>query len=250
MYRFGDMDLQASLMNLTIVTGNSETVGIGGYLNCGGHGALSLTYGMGADQVLEMEVVTPGGDILTINECQNQDLFWAMRGVRAFPPGSLVKHCRVSIADLIQGGGSTFGIITSVNVKAFSAAPFAVVTILVGTNSTSDAYWSTVAYILSRYPSLSSQGVAGFPFILPDYTNPELNITTPVSAFAGNFFMPLLSATNTSKPLAAAAADVSNNATAPYPGQFQSLVIPRHILISILGSKTIMDLLMAGSMGW
>jgi hypothetical protein len=36
---------------------------------------------MGADQVLEMEIVTPRGEILTINECQNQDLFWAMRGV-------------------------------------------------------------------------------------------------------------------------------------------------------------------------
>jgi hypothetical protein len=111
-------------------------------------------------------------------------------------------------------------------VKAFPAAPFAVVTFLVGTNSTSDAYWSTVAYILSQYPSLSSQGIAGFPFILPDYTNPELNITTPVSAFAGNFFMPLLSASNTSETLAAAVTGVFNNATAPYPGQFQSLVIP------------------------
>ena len=110
--------------------------------------------------------------------------------------------------------------------KAFSAAPFAVVTFLVGTNSTSDAYWSTVAYILSRYPNLSSQGFAGFPFILQDYTNPDLNITTPVSAFARNFFMPLLSATNTSETLAAAVTDVFNNAIAPYPGQFQSLVIP------------------------
>jgi FAD/FMN-containing dehydrogenase len=79
--RFGEMDLQSSLRNLTIVAGGSETVGIGGYLTGGGHGALSATYGMGADQVLEMEIVTPRGKILTINECQNQDLFWAMRGV-------------------------------------------------------------------------------------------------------------------------------------------------------------------------
>jgi FAD/FMN-containing dehydrogenase len=75
------MDLQASLRKLTIVAGGSETVGPGGYLTGGGHGALSATYGMGADQVLEMEIVTPRGEILTINECQNQDLFWAMRGV-------------------------------------------------------------------------------------------------------------------------------------------------------------------------
>ena len=36
---------------------------------------------MAADHVLEMEIVSPGGNILTLNECQNQDLFWAMRGV-------------------------------------------------------------------------------------------------------------------------------------------------------------------------
>jgi FAD/FMN-containing dehydrogenase len=89
MYKFGDTDLQASLRNLAIVAGGSETVGIGGHLTGGWHGTLSATYGRGADQVLKMEVVTPGGDIPTINECQNQDLFWAMRGVPIFPPGLL-----------------------------------------------------------------------------------------------------------------------------------------------------------------
>jgi hypothetical protein len=28
-----------------------------------------------------LEIVSASGDILTINECQNRDLFWAMRGV-------------------------------------------------------------------------------------------------------------------------------------------------------------------------
>jgi hypothetical protein len=32
-------------------------------------------------QMYEIEMVTPGGDIVTVNECQNTDLFWAMRGV-------------------------------------------------------------------------------------------------------------------------------------------------------------------------
>ena len=77
-----EIDEQAHLRNLTIVGGGAGTVGIGGYLTGGGHSALSSTYGLAVDQVLEMEIVTPGGDILTINECQNTDLFWAMRGVR------------------------------------------------------------------------------------------------------------------------------------------------------------------------
>jgi hypothetical protein len=100
------------------------------------------------------------------------------------------------------------------------------VTFLVGTNTTSDAYWSVIAYILSQYPSLSGQGIAGLPFILPNFTNVELNITTPVAAYAGNFFMPLLSPSNSSASLTAAITDVFNNATAPYPGQFQVMVLP------------------------
>jgi FAD/FMN-containing dehydrogenase len=75
-----EIDYQASLRNLTIVSGGAGTVGPGGYLTGGGHGALSSTYGLAADQVLEIEVLTPGGQILTINECQHKSLFWAMRG--------------------------------------------------------------------------------------------------------------------------------------------------------------------------
>jgi len=76
-----EIDYEAHLRNLTIVGGGAGTVGVGGYLTGGGHSAFSSTYGMAADQVLEMEIVTPGGKISTINECQNTDLFWAMRGV-------------------------------------------------------------------------------------------------------------------------------------------------------------------------
>jgi len=82
-----ELDEQAYLRNLTIVSGGANTVGVGGYLTGGGHGALSSTYGLGADQVVEIEMVTPGGDIITANECQNEDLFWAMRGVSP-PPHS------------------------------------------------------------------------------------------------------------------------------------------------------------------
>ena len=84
-----ELNEQAHLRNLTIVSGGAETVGVGGYLTGGGHGALSPAFGMAADQVLEMEIVTPGGNILTINECQNRDLFWAMRGVSIPTPRQL-----------------------------------------------------------------------------------------------------------------------------------------------------------------
>jgi FAD/FMN-containing dehydrogenase len=77
----GELNAAAALKNLTIISGGQRTVGYGGYMTGGGHGALGATYGMAADQVLELEVVTPSGEIVIANECKNKDLFWALRGV-------------------------------------------------------------------------------------------------------------------------------------------------------------------------
>jgi FAD/FMN-containing dehydrogenase len=76
-------DLYSALdpLNQTVVGGGGKTVSVGGYVTGGGHSLLSARFGLAADQVLEMEVVTPKGDVVTANECQNKDLFWAMRGV-------------------------------------------------------------------------------------------------------------------------------------------------------------------------
>ena len=79
-----EIDQEASLRNLTIVSGGAGTVGVGGYLTGGGHSAVSSTFGLAADQILEIEMVTPHGRIITANECQYEDLFWAMRGVSHF----------------------------------------------------------------------------------------------------------------------------------------------------------------------
>lgn len=68
-------------VNKVVVGGTGGTVSVGGYITGGGHSLLSSRYGLAADQVLEFEVVTPKGDLVTANECQNEDLFWAMRGV-------------------------------------------------------------------------------------------------------------------------------------------------------------------------
>lgn len=76
-----DVFTATDAVNQTVVGGGSGTIGMGGYLTGGGHGLLSARYGLATDQVLEMEVVTPSGDIVIANACQNKDLFWAMRGV-------------------------------------------------------------------------------------------------------------------------------------------------------------------------
>lgn len=66
---------------MAVVSGSSTSVSVGGYVSGGGHSILSGKYGLAADSVLELEMVSPSGEILVANECQNTDLFWAVRGV-------------------------------------------------------------------------------------------------------------------------------------------------------------------------
>ncbi|KAL2017376.1 hypothetical protein VTK56DRAFT_2256 [Thermocarpiscus australiensis] len=139
-------------INQTVVGGGGKTVSVGGYLTGGGHGLLSARYGLAADQVLEMEVVTPTGDIVTANECQNKDLFWAMRG----------------------GGGSTFGIVTSVTMKTFPTPQLVQLNLAIATTDLSNPRrtFDMVAYVLSQFPSLGDQGFAGYSYFFSAYPNP------------------------------------------------------------------------------
>jgi hypothetical protein len=218
-----EIDYEASLRNLTIVSGGAGTVGLGGYLTGGGHGALSLTYGLAADQVLEIEMVTPGGKILTVNECQHKDLFWAMRGVSILEILELVMFHALTLK---QGGGSTFGVITSVTFKAFPSTPYASAIAFFATVPGTEAFWDATANVLSQFPQLNDQGISGYTFIAPKFTSAALNITTPVDAYYGIFNLPLLYPGNSSASLAAAISDVFANATAAYPFQFMKSVIP------------------------
>lgn len=71
----------AEANNVTVVGGECRTVGMaGGYIAGGGHSPMSSIAGMGADQVLEMDVVLPSGRFVTVNEESYPDLFWALRG--------------------------------------------------------------------------------------------------------------------------------------------------------------------------
>lgn len=59
---------------------------------------------MGADSVLELTAVLASGQEVVINNDTDPDLYWAFRG----------------------GGGSTFGVVTSVTVKAYAQLPVTV----------------------------------------------------------------------------------------------------------------------------
>ena len=76
-----DIYAKAAQHDRIVVGGMDPNVGIGGYITGGGHSPISGHYGLAADQVLEMEMITPDGELIVANEGTNVDLFWAMRGV-------------------------------------------------------------------------------------------------------------------------------------------------------------------------
>jgi FAD/FMN-containing dehydrogenase len=66
--------------NVTIVV-PAGTVGVvGGWFQGGGHSTYTSYYGLGADQILSIEVVTADGRFVTADSNANTDLFWALRG--------------------------------------------------------------------------------------------------------------------------------------------------------------------------
>jgi FAD/FMN-containing dehydrogenase len=79
--QWGEISSAANGRSVIVVGGASRSVSVGGFLSNGGHGSLSAKFGLGADMVAEIELVTADGRIIKANECQNQDYFWAMRGV-------------------------------------------------------------------------------------------------------------------------------------------------------------------------
>lgn len=94
-----------------------QTVGwAGGYIQGGGHGPLSGTHGMGADNVLSSDALTAEGKYVTANARENPDLFWALKG----------------------DGPSSFAIVTSVTAKTSPEVPTAGVTININSTHTND----------------------------------------------------------------------------------------------------------------
>lgn len=82
--------------NRYVQGGGCTTVGAaGGFTQGGGFGSFSRRYGTGAGGILQAEVVLANGKTVIANQCQNPDLFWALRG----------------------GGGGTFGVVTKMTLQ-------------------------------------------------------------------------------------------------------------------------------------
>eukprot|EP01135_Chromosphaera_perkinsii_P003596 Nk52_evm5s249 gene=Nk52_evmTU5s249 len=90
-----EIQTHAYSKNRMVSAGGCPTVGIAGFTLGGGMGPIARDHGLAADNLLEASVVTADGNVVTANENENSDLFWALRG----------------------GVGSTWGIAISFTVK-------------------------------------------------------------------------------------------------------------------------------------
>ncbi|TBX76973.1 FAD-binding oxidoreductase [Bacillus mycoides] len=75
--------------------GTCPTVGVSGYTLGGGWGYSSRYFGLGCDNLIELELIDYKGKVITANETYHKDLFWACRGA----------------------GGGNFGIVVSLTFK-------------------------------------------------------------------------------------------------------------------------------------
>ncbi|KAK4123734.1 FAD-binding domain-containing protein [Parathielavia appendiculata] len=145
-WQWRDVYKVAEANNVIAVGGGALSPGaIGGWPSGGGHGPATRNYGLGADQILEAEVMLADGKIVTANHCENPDLFRALRG-----------------------GGPGYGIVLSQHIKAhpnvnvvtthrLAIAPFE------QTPENADLL-DAVAVILQQLPDLNDKGYAGYGY--------------------------------------------------------------------------------------
>lgn len=98
-------------------------------------------YGMGADQVLAMEVVLPSGRFVTVDERSNPDLFFALRGA----------------------GPSTYGIVTSVVYRAWPKTPITRLTYTFARgNVSADNFWKGMDAFHALAPGWTEAGIFSY----------------------------------------------------------------------------------------
>jgi FAD/FMN-containing dehydrogenase len=81
---------------LATLAGSSPDVGVVGYTLGGGMSWLGRTYGLAANNVEAVEVVTADGELRRVDRDDDPDLFWALRG-----------------------GGGSFGVVTAIELRLF-----------------------------------------------------------------------------------------------------------------------------------
>lgn len=143
---------------LVVVGGECPTVGIaGGYTQGGGHSAISTNFGLAADNVLSWEVVTADGRLVTADQKTNSDLYWALNG----------------------GGGSTYGVVVSMTVKAHKEAVFGGATLsFFTTDNSQDVFYDAIQAFHEELPAMVDAGT-----MVIYYFTTSLFMISPLSAY-------------------------------------------------------------------
>lgn len=139
-----------------------------------GHGPLSSQFGLGADHILQLMVVTTEGRQFVANNAPNQDLFWPVKG----------------------GGAGQYGAVTEYVLKthpAFSSVITGGLAIYGARNASADAAWNAVATVLNKTPDImDSMPIAGTVNIAKSSTGGSMvgsNYSVPgavIASFPGN----------------------------------------------------------------
>ena len=108
----------------------------------GGHSPATHDFGLGADQVLEAQVVLASGKVVIANPCENPDIFFAIRG----------------------GGPSSYGIVVSTVIKAHPTNKVAAQVFGFAPLTANDypAFMDALAIVYQNYPNLSDRGFSGY----------------------------------------------------------------------------------------
>ncbi|KAM0550759.1 hypothetical protein ACHAPJ_008824 [Fusarium lateritium] len=150
--------------DLMVVGVSSHGVGIaGGYIQGGGHSILAAIGGMASDHVLEFRVVVADGRYVIANAYQNTDIFWALRG----------------------GGGGTWGIVTSVTVRAFRDPPIVTFSLSGGAPFGNESYWEAVKHFHAFLPKFNDAGGNMYYWLLPDLKDAHLGHVSAMTASGG-----------------------------------------------------------------
>ena len=115
---WAELNAAAAEHGLAVTGGAVSTTGIGGYTLGGGLGWLMAKFGLAADNLLAVELVTADGEVREVSADAHPDLFWALRGgggnfgvATAFPyrlhplqtiVGGLIAHPIDAAPDLLR----------------------------------------------------------------------------------------------------------------------------------------------------
>ncbi|KAM5362859.1 hypothetical protein ACJZ2D_012308 [Fusarium nematophilum] len=142
-YAWSDIYPAAQKEGVIVLGGlNVGPCSTGGWTQGGGHGPATRYFGMGADQVLSARVVLASGKVVTASACENEALFYAIRG----------------------GGSGTYGVVTEITVKTYPTASVNAIDLVVGSagEDTVPKFLDAVATAYSLLPNLSEAGFSGY----------------------------------------------------------------------------------------